>query len=107
VINFSTTNQAHEAGRMIGTNDFLAPLSTSSGVGANLGQSTGVVMSQYKGHYLILTWAELAQGKSMSGQPSAAQNKLLEQFENDLVADTANTDLSQRMVTGKPPTGGS
>ncbi|MDX6341425.1 MAG: hypothetical protein QOH87_1563 [Trebonia sp.] len=30
----------------------------------------------------------------------------MEQFSNDLVAETANIDLSQRMVTGAAPTPG-
>ena len=98
VVNLATTNGAHAAGKEVGTSDFINPLASSSGVGANLGQSTGVMESQYKGHYLILTWAELAN----EATPTSSDNQKLMQFENDLIASTANIALSQRMVTGKP-----
>ena len=98
VFNLSKASQAHSAGKLVGKNDFISPLATSSGVGANLGQSTGVMQSVYKGHYLILTWAELAN----EATPTNSDNQKLQQFENDLIASTANIALSQRMVTGKP-----
>lgn len=101
VANLSTTNQAHYAGKTVGSSDFLSPLATSSGVGANLGQSTGEMQASFKGHYLILTWAELAN----EATPTSSDDKKLLQFENDLVTDTANIALSQRMVTGQPGTG--
>jgi hypothetical protein len=101
VANLSTTNQAHYAGKLVGENDFLSPLATSSGVGANLGQSTGEMQASFKGHYLILTWAELAN----EATPTSSDNKKLIQFENDLVTVTANIALSQRMVSGQPGTG--
>jgi hypothetical protein len=101
VVNLNTTNQAHYAGKLVGTNDFIEPLATSSGVGANLGKSTGEMQSQFKGHYLILTWAELAN----EATPTNSDDQKLLQFENDLVADTANIALSQRMVSGQPGTG--
>lgn len=101
VINLKTTNQAHYAGKLVGSSDFLAPLATSSGVGANLGKSTGVMQASFKGHYLILTWAELAN----EATPSKSDNKNLMRFEDDLVAGTANIALSQRMVSGQPGAG--
>ncbi|HEX6449873.1 MAG TPA: hypothetical protein VF060_10470 [Trebonia sp.] len=101
VANLSTTNQAHDAGKLVGGNDFLSPLATSSGVGANLGQSTGEMQASFKGHYLILTWAELAN----EATPTSSDNKKLIQFENDLVTVTANIALSQRMVSGQPAAG--
>ncbi|HWG01125.1 MAG TPA: hypothetical protein VG164_04670 [Trebonia sp.] len=100
VINLITTNQAHYAGKVVNGNDFVAPLSTSKGIASKLGQGTGVVESQFKGHYLILTWAEFS---TLKAPANKTQQKQLEQFESDLVADTANVDLSQRMVTGKAP----
>lgn len=101
VVNLKTTNQAHYAGKVVGSSNFLAPLATSTGVGANLGKSTGVMQASFKGHYLILTWAELAN----EATPTNADNKDLMRFEDDLVAGTANIALSQRMVTGQPGTG--
>ena len=101
VVNLMTTNEAHYAGKVVGENDFIAPLTASKGVASKLGNGTGVVEAEYKGHYLILTWSEFVNGDDPS---TTAQDNQLEQFSNDLVAGTANVDLSQRMVTGTPPT---
>jgi hypothetical protein len=100
VVNLSTTNGAHYAGKVVGQNDFIAPLTSAKGVASKLGNGTGVVEAEYKGHYLILTWSEFVAGTTPS---TTAQDKQLEQFSNDLVAGTANVDLSQRMVTGAAP----
>jgi hypothetical protein len=97
VINLATTNEAHHAGKVVGANDFISPLSTKTGIGHKLGSGTGVVEAEFKGHYLILTWAVFTDGKPPK---TGAQDRALEQFENDLVAGTANIDLSQRMVNG-------
>ena len=96
VINLVTTNEAHYAGKVVGQNDFIAPLATSKGIASKLGQGTGVVEAQYKGHYLILTWSEFVNGSTPS---TTAQDNQLEQFSSDLVAGTANINLSERMVT--------
>ncbi len=76
VINLVTTNEAHYAGKVVGQNDFIAPLAASKGVASKLGQGTGVVEAQYKGHYLILTWSEFVNGTTPSttaaGQPARA-----------------------------------
>jgi hypothetical protein len=101
VINLSTTNEAHYAGRVVGQNDFIAPLTSAKGVASKLGNGTGVVEAEFKGHYLILTWSEFVDGTNPS---TKAQDNQLEQFSNDLVSGTANIDLSQRMVTGSAPT---
>jgi hypothetical protein len=103
VVNLSTTNEAHYAGKVVGHNDFIAPLTSAKGVASKLGNGTGIVEAQYKGHYLILTWSEFVNG----ADPTTAQDTQLEQFSNDLVAGTANVDLSQRMVTGAAATPGS
>jgi hypothetical protein len=103
VINLSTTNKAHDAGKVVGKNDFVAPLTSAKGVASKLGNGTGVVEAEFKGHYLILTWSEFVNGTDPS---TKAQDNQLEQFSNDLVAGTANIDLSQRMVTGAPATPG-
>jgi len=104
VVNLATTNQAHYAGKVVGATDFIAPLSTAKGIASKLGKGTGVVEAQFKGHYLILTWAEFTNGTTPK---TTAQSQQLEQFENDLVAGTANISLSQRMVNGAPAAGAS
>jgi len=101
VINLDSTNAAAKAGKAVDANDFVSPLSTSRGVTKKLGQGTGVVEAEYKGHYLILMWAEYTSLKT----PSTTQQKnVLEAFEQDLVSGTVNIALSERMVTGKPAT---
>jgi hypothetical protein len=97
VINLTSTNQAHYAGRIIGANDFIMPLASSKGVAAKLGKGTGVVEAEFKGHYLILTWAEFTNLDSPSTQAETTQ---LENFESSLVASTANIYLSQLMISG-------
>jgi hypothetical protein len=97
VINLDTTNEAHYAGKVVGQNDFIAPLATSKGIASKLGQGTGVVEAQYKGHYLILTWSEFVNGSTPS---TMAEDNQLEQFSTELVAGTANINLSERMVSG-------
>jgi hypothetical protein len=103
VINLETTTKAHYAGKVVDENDFIAPLAASKGVAKKLGQGTGVVEAEFKGHYLILTWSEFVSGTTPS---TTAEDNQLEQFSSDLVAGTANIPLSQRMVTGAPPSPG-
>jgi hypothetical protein len=103
VVNLSTTNEAHAAGKVVGQNNFIAPLTSAKGVASKLGNGTGVVEAEFKGHYLILTWSEFVDGTDPS---TKTQDNQLEQFSNDLVAGSANVDLTQRMVTGAPATGG-
>jgi hypothetical protein len=103
VVNLSTTNQAHYAGKLIGARNFIAPLDAAKGATAKLGQGTGVVEAEYKGHYLILTWAQFT---SLKAPTTTAQQQQLEKFENDLIAGTANIVLSQRMVSGTSAAGG-
>jgi hypothetical protein len=103
VINLRSTTQAHYAGKVVGQNDFIAPLAAAKGVAKKLGKGTGVVEAEYKGHYLILTWSEFTNGTTPK---TKAQDNQLEQFSNDLIAGTANISLSQRMVTGAPASPG-
>jgi hypothetical protein len=103
VVNLATTNGAHYAGKVVGKDDFIAPLTAAKGAAKKLGKGTGVVEAQFKGHYLILTWSEFVDGTTPS---TTAQDKQLEQFGSDLVSGTANISLSQRMVTGAPSTPG-
>jgi hypothetical protein len=103
VANLATTHGAHAAGKLVGQSDFVAPLAASKGVASKLGQGTGVVQAEFKGHYLILTWAEYVDGTTPA---KATQAQQLEQWEADLVAGTANVSLSQRMVSGAPASPG-
>lgn len=103
VINLSTTNSAHRAGKVVGENDFIAPLTSAKGVASKLGNGTGIVEAEFKGHYLILTWSEFVDGTNPT---TTAEQNQLKQFSNDIVAETANIDLSQRMVTGAAATPG-
>ena len=103
VVNLSSTNQAHYAGKVVGQNDFIAPLTSKTGVASKLGNGTGVVEAEFKGHYLILTWSEYVNGTSPT---TKAQDTELEAFSNNLVSLTANIALSQRMVTGAPASPG-
>ena len=103
VVNLISTNEAHYAGKVVGVNDFIAPLAAAKGVAQKLGQGTGVVEAEFKGHYLILTWSEFTNGTTPS---SKAQDSQLEKFSADLIAGTANISLSQRMVTGAPASPG-
>jgi hypothetical protein len=103
VANLSTTNEAHHAGKLVGTSDFIDPLSTTKGVTSKLGKGTGIVEAEYKGHYLIMIWAEFT---STNAPANTAQDQQLQQFGTDLIAGTANISLSQRMLNGHPATAG-
>jgi hypothetical protein len=103
VVNLATTNGAHDAGKVVGKNDFIAPLTSAKGVASKLGNGTGVVEAEFKGHYLLLTWSEYVDGTTPT---TKAQDAQLEQFSSDLVAGTANIALTQRMVTGAPASSG-
>ena len=100
VLNLATTNQAHYAGKIIGKANFIMPLKGKTGPTAKLGDGTGVVEAQYKGHYLILIWAEFTNQKAPT---TTALTQQLESWEDALVAGTANIILSQRMINGDGP----
>jgi hypothetical protein len=101
VANLSTTNEAHHAGKLVGTSDFVEPLTTKTGVTSKLGKGTGIVEAEYKGHYLIIIWAEFT---STNAPANNTQDQQLQQFGADLIAGTANISLSQRMLNGHPAT---
>jgi len=103
VANLATTNEAHHAGKLVGTSDFVDPLTTKTGVTSKLGKGTGIVEAEYKGHYLIMIWAEFT---STNAPSSNVQDQQLQQFGADLIAGTANISLSQRMLNGHPATAG-
>jgi hypothetical protein len=104
VVNLDTTTAAAKAASAVDANDFLSPLTTTKGVTKKIGQGTGVVQVQYKGHYLILMFAEFT---NMKAPANSTQNAELENFEKELVSGTINIALSNRMVTGAPVTASS
>jgi hypothetical protein len=99
VANLSSSADAQKAGQVTGPQQIIAPLAAQKGPTSKLGNGTGVVQAEIKGHYLILMWAEFTNLKSPS---TSAQRQQLEQFATDLVTGSANIDLSTRMLTGKP-----
>jgi hypothetical protein len=99
VANLSSSNAAQKAGDVTGPQEIIAPLAAQKGPTSKLGNGTGVVQAEIKGHYLILMWAEFASLKSPS---TSAQRQQLEQFAVDVVTGSANINLSTRMLTGKP-----
>ena len=99
VVNLSTTNEAHAAGKVVGQSNFIAPLTSAKGVASKLGNGTGVVEAEFKGHYLILIWAEFT---NLKAPTTTAQRTQLETFSSSLISGSANIALSNRMVNGKP-----
>jgi hypothetical protein len=99
VANLIGSNAASKAGQTTGTHEIIAPLAAQKGPTSKLGNGTGVVQAEIKGHYLILMWAEFTSLKSPS---TSAQRQQLEQFAASLVTGSANINLSTRMLTGKP-----
>src|SRR5580704_2753967 len=98
VANLIVSNAAIKAGQTTGTQEIIAPLAAQKGPTSKLGNGTGVVQAEIKGHYLILMWAEFTSLKSPS---TSAQRQQLEQFAASLVTGSANINLSTRMLTGK------
>ncbi len=98
VVNLSTSAAARQAGQASGPQEVIAPLAAKKGATSKLGNGTGVVLAEVKGHYLILMWAQFANLKSPS---TSAARQQLEQFSTDLVTGSANINLSTRMLSGK------
>jgi hypothetical protein len=98
VFNLSTGDAAKAAEHSADANDFISQLTASSGPAQEIGQGTGIEEALAKGHYLILIWAEFSNFVT----PNAQNSKLIEQFISLLVTNTANKDLTTRMLTGAP-----
>ena len=99
VANLSSSSGAQKSGGVTGPQEIIAPLAAQKGATSKLGNGTGVVQAEIKGHYLILMWAEFTSLKSPS---TSAQRQQLEQFADNLLTGSANINLSTRMLTGKP-----
>ncbi len=100
VVNLTSASAAEKAGHVTGSAQIIAPLAAAQGVTSKLGNGTGVVQAEVKGHYLILIWAEFTDLKSPS---TSAAKQQLETFATNLVKGSANLNLSARLLTGKSP----
>jgi hypothetical protein len=98
VANLTSSGAAQKAGKTTGPQEIIAPLAAQKGLTSKLGNGTGVVQAEIKGHYLILMWAEFTSLKSPS---TSAQRAQLEQFASNMLTGSANINLSTRMLTGK------
>jgi hypothetical protein len=99
VVNLTNSNDAAKAGDASGSTDFVTPLNGKTGPTKNISQGTGVVQAEFKGHYLILIWAEFT---NLKAPTTTAQRTQLETFSSGLISGSANIALSNRMVNGKP-----
>jgi hypothetical protein len=98
VLNLSTAKAATTVARTADANDFISQLPGKHGSTTKIGQGTGIEEAAAKGHYLILIWAEFTNLR----KPRPAQLATVEQFMNELLQNTANVDLTHRMLTGTP-----
>jgi len=99
VLNLANVTDAERAGKATGATAFIKQLPGAHGPTRNLVKGTGLEEAQFKGHYLILTWAEFTNLRTPS---SAARRTELDTFSRQLVASTAGISLTSRMVFGKP-----
>jgi hypothetical protein len=99
VVNLTNATGAAKVGQATGADNFITPLAGTSGPTKNMSKGTGVVQAEYKGHYLILIFAEFTNLRSPS---TATQRSQLETFSSDLISGSANIALSNRMVNGHP-----
>jgi hypothetical protein len=98
VLNLSTGDAAKTAAASADASDFISQLTASSGPAQQLGQSTGIEEALAKGHYLILIWAEFTNLRT----PTAQDSSLIENFMTEVLQNTANKSLTNRMLTGTP-----
>jgi hypothetical protein len=99
VLNLSTATAATKAARSADASDFISQLTATSGPTSKIGQGTGIEEAAAKGHYLILIWAEFT---SLRKPRTTAQSTTIEQFMTELLKNTANVSLTNRMLTGTP-----
>jgi hypothetical protein len=101
VLNLDNVTSAEKAGKATGATAFIKQLPAAKGPTKNLIKGTGLEEAQFKGHYLILTWAEFTNLRVPSG---AGQRDKLDAFSRNLVAGTANISLTSRELFGKSQT---
>ena len=101
VLNLLDATSAERAGQATGASEFIDQLPAATGPTHNLTKGTGLEEAVYKGHYLILIWAEFTNLRSPT---TAAEGAALKTFSDNLVSGTANISLTSRMVIGKSQT---
>jgi hypothetical protein len=99
VFNLRNAKDASKAGRAAGASAFVAQVPGKKGPTAKLGHGNGVEEAVIKGHYLILIWAEFT---DLRTPKKKAQQASLANFMSQLLENTANVSLSNRMVNGTP-----
>src|SRR5215469_5835243 len=99
VLNLSTAKAATTVARAADANDYINHFFFKDAATTKIGQGTGIEEAAAKGHYLILIWAEFT---NLRKPRTAAQLNTIEQFMNELLQNTANVSLTQRMLTGTP-----
>jgi hypothetical protein len=99
VLNLKTARSASAAARAAGSGNFIAQLPGRAAPTNKIGQGAGIEEALAKGHYLILIWAELTSRRTpRKGTQSAG----LDQFMTEVLDNTANVSLTNRMVNGSP-----
>jgi hypothetical protein len=101
VLNLSNVAGAEKAGKATGATAFIKQLPSAHGPTKNLAHGTGLEEAQFKGHYLILTWAEFT---NLKAPANARQRGQLDTFSRNLVARTANISLTSRELFGRAQT---
>jgi hypothetical protein len=99
VLNLSTATKAANAAQAADGGDFISLLPGKRGPTRKIGNGIGIEEALAKGHYLILIWAEFT---SLRRPKTAAQKNTVETFMQDLLRNTANVSLADRMLTGSP-----
>jgi len=89
----------HAFSAAAGGKQYVTPLRGSSGRTARLGQGAALGIRQVRGHYLLLSWVQYADGHRPA---SSAGRKQLSAFHKDVVSATLARPLSYRMITGRP-----
>ena len=80
-----------------GGEQYVTPL-RGSGRTSALGRGAALGVRQVKGHYLVLSWVQYADGH----KPSPSGRKQLTAFHNDVVSAALARPLAYRMLTGRP-----
>jgi hypothetical protein len=99
VLNLGTAAKAARAAKAADGSDFISQLPGKRGPTRKIGGGTGIEEALAKGHYLILIWAEYT---SLRNPKTAAQRNTVEAFMTELLQNTANVSLTNRMLTGAP-----
>ena len=81
-----------------GGKQYVTPLK-GPGRTARLGQGAALGIRQVRGHYLLLSWVQYADGHRPA---SSAGHKQLSAFHKDVVSATLARPLSYRLFTGRP-----